>query len=119
MRRIACSVIVTAALLGTVVVAERATRHQTRLPDLDGDGAGDPTMWRPPSGDQTTGVFYALTSRSGYTTGSRLEVALGVAGDVPVVGDYDGDGISDLAVYHPSGTFMWSVLLSSQNFTAT
>src|SRR5262245_26414220 len=113
MRRAACyASIVTTALVGTVVMAATASRHQTRLPDFDGDRVGDVAMWRPPPDLSSTGVFYALTSRNGYNVGSRLEIPLGVLGDVPVVGDYDGDGISDFAVYHPSRTFTWSVLQS-------
>lgn len=111
--------VLAAALLGAVVVAASASRHQDRVPDFDGDGVGDPTIWRPPSGDATTGAFYALTSRTGFTQQSRAEIALGVSGDIPVVADYDGDGIADFAVYHPIRTFTWSVLLSSQNFTST
>jgi hypothetical protein len=42
---------------------------------------------------------------------------LGAAGDVPVGGDFDGDGVSDIAVYHRVSTAQWFVLKSSTGFT--
>jgi len=39
-------------------------------------------------------------------------------GDVPVPGDYDGDGKTDPTVFQPS-TGTWSVLKSSSNYTAS
>ena len=63
--------------------------------DLDGDRIADPAVWTPaPAGG---GRFQVrLSSRNGAVR----EVVLGQTGDNPTQsGDYDGDGIDDLAVY--------------------
>ena len=61
-----------------------------------------------------TDAWYDLLSSTNYTTyGSYV---WGVAGDVPVRGDFDGDGKEDIAVYRPSNAG-WYILLSSTNYT--
>jgi hypothetical protein len=78
--------------------------------DFDGDGRSDAAFFRP-----SNAVWYiqnssGLTGASGYT-GQTL-VQYGATGDIPVAGDYDGDGVADLAVFRPSnGT--WYILNSS------
>jgi hypothetical protein len=55
-----------------------------------------------------------LTSGSNYTT--WLDRWWGAADDVPVPGDYDADGVTDICVYRPAfGT--WFVLTSSSGRT--
>src|SRR5207248_3270004 len=62
-------------------------------------------------------AWYVLASSGGYSYGSpaNLAVGWGLPGDVPVPGDYDGDGRADLAVYRP-GTGAWYVLASSGGY---
>ena len=85
--------------------------------DVDGDGVGDPVMW-----DSLNGNFYWLTSSNGYDSCEFHENNCaaptnirhwGAAGDVPLIGDLDGDGRVDFVVWRPStGTWYW---LSSSN----
>ena len=69
--------------------------------DLDGDRIADPAVWTPgPAG--TARFRVRLSSRNGAVR----EVVFGQTGDEPTQGgDYDGDGIDDLAVFRtpPSG----------------
>ena len=79
--------------------------------DYDGDGVTDLAVFRP-----ANGVWYILTSSSGFTT--SVEYQWGLNGDVPVPGEYDGDTKTDLAVFRPAnGT--WYILKSTSDFTAS
>ncbi len=73
-----------------------------RVPaDYDGDGKDDFAVWRPVTTGQPSGnaFFYILQSQ---TNTVRIE-DFGQNGDDPrVVGDYDGDGRDDIAVYRKS-----------------
>jgi hypothetical protein len=71
--------------------------------DFDGDGLSDITVWRHfPNGGYPGGTWWVINSHDW----SVSAVQWGQEGDIPVPCDYDGDGISDLAVFRPSaGTF--------------
>lgn len=77
--------------------------------DFDGDTKADIAVYRPGNGGQ--GTFYYRASM-GNPQRNITFVNWGIAGDKPVVGDYDGDARTDTAVYRPSnGT--WYVNQSS------
>jgi hypothetical protein len=63
----------------------------------------------------STGYWYILTSSSNFTT--YLAQQWGASTDVPVSGDFDGDGKADITVYRPS-TGTWWILKSSANYAS-
>jgi hypothetical protein len=70
-----------------------------------------PPAWLRCSFRSGAGAWYVLRSGGG----SGLSIPWGVAGDVPVPGDYDGDGKTDVAVYRPpTGTWLLSVVAPGQ-----
>jgi hypothetical protein len=78
--------------------------------DYDADGQDDTAIYRP-----SNGTWYLLLPTP-FPTGSVPEyqvqtVRFGISEDKPVVGDYDGDGKADIAVFRPS-TGVWHRLLS-------
>jgi hypothetical protein len=84
--------------------------------DYDGDGKADPTVRRPPSGGQSAAIL-ALLSSTGYDYGQALIIPAGwpSLGDTPVPADYDGDGITDPAIWRESQG-VWIIPLSSGNY---
>ena len=61
-----------------------------------------------------TGQWRILKSTTHYAT--EIVSVWGSATDLPVLGDYDGDGKADPAVYRPS-TGEWRILQSSTDYT--
>ncbi len=67
--------------------------------DLDGDGKRDLAVWYPPPTTTGTGTFRVFLSGTAYAAESS--VAFGTLGDIPVPADYNGDGVTDYAVFRP------------------
>lgn len=63
----------------------------------------DIAVWRPSNGDWMI---------MGQTGSQATQYAWGGSGDVPVPGDYDGDGKTDFAIWRP-GTGAWWIFYSS------
>jgi len=71
------------------------------LADYDGDGKTDIAVWRRGGGADTRSYFYILNSSNGTF---RADQFGSDADDPDIVGDYDGDGKGDLAVFRANGT---------------
>jgi len=80
--------------------------------DWDGDGKADPAVYRNAStaGEQSF-FFYRPSSQPGV---DFVPIRWGTAGDLPLRGDFDGDGKLDAAVYRASDN-IWYIRQSSNN----
>ena len=80
--------------------------------DWDNDGLADLAVYR--DGSQTGGQSYFYYRPSGTTGVNFVPVAWGATDDKSVVGDFDGDGRRDAAVFRPSAG-AWFIRQSSNN----
>ncbi|MBC7795892.1 MAG: VCBS repeat-containing protein [Pyrinomonadaceae bacterium] len=83
--------------------------------DYDGDGKTDVAVTRTNQSQPTDNslVWYILNSRD---NGYRVD-QFGLKQDIPVRGDFDGDGRADLAVFRPSEG-VWYIQQSTLGFRA-
>ena len=89
---------------GSVLVADRGNHRIRRITtsdipltgDLDGDGRSELIVWRPSSG-----TWYWLTSSNGFDVaqGGSRQWGSALEGDIPLLGDVDGDGLGDLIIW--------------------
>jgi subtilisin family serine protease len=92
---------------------DQALRYAVRPFDLDGDGRTDFAVYRPDSNGMGQGAWYVLNSNGG----GSLQQLFGLATDITVPGDYDGNGVSDVAVFRGSEGAWYISQGSAQNFT--
>jgi uncharacterized cupin superfamily protein len=82
--------------------------------DWNGDGVDDIGVWRP-----STGRFYLdIDGSRTWTQGIDLiSGVFAVATDLPVAGDWNGDGVDEIGIWRPStgrfhldtdGSFTWT-----------
>ena len=75
------------------------SRNARAIPeDYDGDGKIDLATWTPETGKWE--FAYAKDVLSKNTVGTQKTFTLGKPGDIPMPGDYNGDGKADIAIYH-------------------
>jgi hypothetical protein len=66
--------------------------------DKSNDGKAELVFWRPSSGNWIT---------LDTVTGQSSTTQFGLNGDIPVPGDYTGDGATDVAVFRPNNNFWY------------
>jgi hypothetical protein len=93
---------ITCVSLGTVEEPDRRSV-------LGRDHKAELGFYRP-----SAGTWYINDSSTNYTT--YVSYQWGLSADIPVPGDYDGDGLTDIAVYRPA-TGSWYVLQSSSQYS--
>jgi hypothetical protein len=77
--------------------------------DWDGDGDADLAVYRDGGAGGQSFFFYRPSAQPGV---DFITIPWGTGGDVPMRGDFDGDGKQDAAVFRPSDN-LWYILYSS------
>src|SRR5205823_6325703 len=77
----------------------------------DGDGKTDLALWRP-----TDGTWHIAPSNGTPPITPNIAAAQttqwGLPGDIPITGDFDGDGKADLALWRPVNA-TWYIIQST------
>ena len=92
-------------LLSAMTIAGITPPPVTTVHGYNPAAGADVAVWRPGS----TGTWFVR----GFAT-----ISQGTTGDVPVPADFDGDGVTDLAVFHPA-TGVWTIRKSMGGFVET
>ena len=102
---------------GTVNVAQFGRQGDTVISgDYDNDGKADMAVYRNGANANDQSYFYYRPSTAPGV--DFRSIAFGIKGDVPVVGDYDGDRVMDVAVFRPSDR-TWYIRPSSTGVMCT
>ena len=99
------------SMLGFRAVKWGQSGDKPLVGDFEGDGKTDIAVFRP-----SNGAWYILQSSSSsfFTLPNGAIPVFGFGTDKPLVGDFDGDGKTDISVYRPSDGF-WYILKSGDN----
>jgi hypothetical protein len=84
--------------------------------DWGGDGKADPAVYRPGAQANSQSFFFYRPSASPGV--DFRTIYWGTIGDLPMRGDFDGDGKLDAAVFRPSNA-VWYIRQSSNNQVRT
>ncbi|MFT4326172.1 MAG: FG-GAP repeat domain-containing protein [Candidatus Woesearchaeota archaeon] len=95
-------------------------KYGVTLGDFDGDGLIDPVFYQAKLLQPENWRIYFSSHEPTFLRLEGLRYGRGVydwghQGMLPAVGDFDGDGISDIAVFSPSES-RWYVLFSNERF---
>jgi hypothetical protein len=96
-----------ACIGGRTRLGEYTQRHPTDVLDFDGDSRRDIAWWTPPSPySASEWVVLRSSTTPPFDPAQRVTITgFGELGDIPVPADYNGDGLTDLAVYRPGNPF--------------
>ncbi len=86
-----------------------APSGETKRANFNGDLLPDLVTWNPNTGNWRVGLLGAFAVG---TPASIQSFNWGTSGDIPALGDYDGDGKTDYSVYRPNEG-NWYIFLSS------
>ncbi len=91
---------------------DQALRYAVRPFDMDGDGRSDFAIYRPDDNGAGQGRWYVLSSAGT----NNVQQLFGLSTDITVPGDYNGDGVSEIAVFRSSEGAWYISQGSAQSF---